>query len=906
MMPRTYLFTIFFLFSLTTALSAQRWYVSATATGSGTGTTWQDAFTDVQDALLVVQAGEEIWIANGVYYPGQNDSSTFEIPGGVSIYGGFVGFESLLSDRNLQNAATVFSGDIGVAGDSSDNVWHIVKIFNTTLPILIDGIHFTGGSAWTGITHTGGYRGGAIWMQSANLKLSHCQFTQNYGRLGGAIYQSGGSLEIRACLFDGNRAETDFGGAVASAGNASLEIWDSRFQNNYARAGGAIAYNASGTFSLYRTLLHSNESVESGSALHVSGSSDSIRISNCLMVANQSGYGSVIYQNLSSGSGTALEMIHCTIAHNYSFGTQTTESALHVIAGNTKLKNSIHWQNNTPSEINNPALVNADHCNIHFGFGNGNSVTNIQPQFIKPIGLLSYPIDADTIDYRLQYISPLRNTGNSNLISPEDSMDINGVHRILLYSPAPGAFALNPCIQSSSLSYVGLNDRCSGDILTLTAPVANQYLWNKGDTTRHIQIQSSGRYSVLLVYSALSCYSTAEDTFTFHNPMVSIIGPTVICNPPISTPVTLKINGTWSSILWSTQANIDSIQTYTPGTYSVTVTDSFGCQSSSSKMLPSESGLQANISIIDTSGLYPNDNLACSQSFIKIELSGAHAYKVNQSSITTQTTFNQYIGTPRTFYVTGYSPLGCPGTLDSVFVDMYPYRPPIGVLTEHSEYNSNDNRICSGDSLTISIEPGFDYSWFDGSQDTFRKFIVPNNNNQPITYWLYARDTNACYYKMDFTIVTIQPITPVLPIRFENGQLETDNSSKFQWYLNAAKLPGYTTRTMVPIGTGSYKVQAREPKGCMVFSEAYYYLFLSDDGLSENDKVLKPYPNPATRKLYIPGITAGEIISIWDIHGRLFTRTVGDNLALNIEDLVPGKYTLQFNEAYYTFVKLNE
>ena len=49
-------------------------YVDSLAAGAGTGATWTDAFTDLQDALELSElcSPAEIWVATGIYTPGEN------------------------------------------------------------------------------------------------------------------------------------------------------------------------------------------------------------------------------------------------------------------------------------------------------------------------------------------------------------------------------------------------------------------------------------------------------------------------------------------------------------------------------------------------------------------------------------------------------------------------------------------------------------------------------------------------------------------------------------------------------------------------------------------------------------------------------------------------------------------
>lgn len=44
-------------------------FVDADATGAADGSSWADAFPDLQQALAILEAGGEVWVAEGVYRP---------------------------------------------------------------------------------------------------------------------------------------------------------------------------------------------------------------------------------------------------------------------------------------------------------------------------------------------------------------------------------------------------------------------------------------------------------------------------------------------------------------------------------------------------------------------------------------------------------------------------------------------------------------------------------------------------------------------------------------------------------------------------------------------------------------------------------------------------------------------
>jgi hypothetical protein len=57
------------LFCMNFTLHAERIYVNANATGIKNGASWQNAFTDVQEAIKKANSGDEIWVAKGMYFP---------------------------------------------------------------------------------------------------------------------------------------------------------------------------------------------------------------------------------------------------------------------------------------------------------------------------------------------------------------------------------------------------------------------------------------------------------------------------------------------------------------------------------------------------------------------------------------------------------------------------------------------------------------------------------------------------------------------------------------------------------------------------------------------------------------------------------------------------------------------
>ena len=97
-------------------------YVYAAAAGTNDGTSWGDAFADLQDALDDARTSGgcpcEIWVAAGTYKPdrGTGDQTlAFELANNIGVYGGFAGFEECREQRDRMVNETILSGDL--AGD---------------------------------------------------------------------------------------------------------------------------------------------------------------------------------------------------------------------------------------------------------------------------------------------------------------------------------------------------------------------------------------------------------------------------------------------------------------------------------------------------------------------------------------------------------------------------------------------------------------------------------------------------------------------------------------------------------------------------------------------------------------------------------------------------------------------
>ena len=91
----------------TACLADATLFVDKNATGSDNGSSWSNAYVDLQDALVdaddfvtCVGGTVDIWVASGIYTPGVGTTDSFVLLNDVSLYGGFVGTETVMTERD--------------------------------------------------------------------------------------------------------------------------------------------------------------------------------------------------------------------------------------------------------------------------------------------------------------------------------------------------------------------------------------------------------------------------------------------------------------------------------------------------------------------------------------------------------------------------------------------------------------------------------------------------------------------------------------------------------------------------------------------------------------------------------------------------------------------------------------
>lgn len=326
--------------------SAATCFVNAGASGENNGTSWADAYADLQTALGNSTC-TEIWVVQGTYRPtgGTDRSKRFMLKSGVAIYGGFAGTESTRAERDPVANETILSGDIGVAEDVGDNTYTVIYSGETVdNSAILDGFTVSGGNA-NGSSVYG--NGGGMYNFQGSPTLSHMKFTANSSdNQGGGVFNYQGSPVLTDVAFEGNAASQG-GGMYNEGGNPALT--DTDFAHNTAIFGGGI-YNGNTTHLTMSGATFTQNTAESyAGAIYSTGST--IEIAHVVFNANSATtyYGGAM-TNFSTGA---------TLSDVVFDGNQATVGgAIHFFGGGALSVDNGTFRNNKATQYDGGAIAN--------------------------------------------------------------------------------------------------------------------------------------------------------------------------------------------------------------------------------------------------------------------------------------------------------------------------------------------------------------------------------------------------------------------------------------------------------------------------------------------------------------------------------------------------------------------
>ena len=429
-----------------TSFSPTTLYVRHNATGANNGTSWANAFKDLQDALASASTNDEIWVAAGTYFPDRasaglasvtnnNRNSSFTLMNNLGIYGGFAGTETTRAARNPAANLTVLSGDLdandvtnnfGVITNSAagnfvaSNAWHVVTCPGTiTTPPTLDGFTITAGRANGASIFT---NNGAGLFITGPMTLRQCTVTGNRADYTGGGANIEANTEITNCIFRANAA-TRGGGFAAGAG--TIRITDCLIVGNSGSSQGGGFFTQSAILAIVRTVISGNTCAGNGGGMLMQGGAAALRLLNCLVSGNTASSDG----GAASCSDGRADWVNCTLSGNNAAGAGGAIMISPTSQG--LIVNSILWSNRAASStftlsatISNAAGTNLVFANCLVGNSGGSGAWNPLTgtdggNNIDLSALFVVPLTPSTNanaggNFRLQGLSPARNIGNNN------------------------------------------------------------------------------------------------------------------------------------------------------------------------------------------------------------------------------------------------------------------------------------------------------------------------------------------------------------------------------------------------------------------------------------------------------------------------------------------------------------
>ena len=338
---------------------------------------------------------------------------------------------------------------------------------------------------------------------------------------------------------------------------------------------------------------------------------------------------------------------------------------------------------------------------------------------------------------------------------------------------------------------------CEGETIILTPVITNgtspfTYTWSDGSTAAYLQVTASvtTTYSVTITDAGL--ISASDEVLITVNPIPAIdLGPDISSCDGNSLVIFVFEPGTY---LWSTGSTMDHILVSAAGNYSVTVTNTNGCNNSDDinviyYPLPT---VNLGADITQTSGT--TATLDAGAGFVSYQWSNGESTQT--ISVTTNGIFS----------VTVTDLNGCSNS-DDIHVEFTG-------TTSGNLIIGNNITVCSGTTVTIEPDttygtPPFTYSWNNGAT-TETITITPLFATQ---VGLIVTD----YYFMQFVynsmIIVADPVVDLGPdITITQGMSAVlDAGSGFSSYYWST---GETTQTISVTTSGLYAVTVTDNTGC--------------------------------------------------------------------------------------------
>lgn len=326
---------------------------------------------------------------------------------------------------------------------------------------------------------------------------------------------------------------------------------------------------------------------------------------------------------------------------------------------------------------------------------------------------------------------------------------------------------------------------CTGGSTTLDAGAGfASYLWNTGENTQAITVNTTGTYSVTVIDSN-GCEGSASVEVSESGELVlQIAGETNVCQ---GESTVLDAGAGFASYLWNTGETTQTIEVNEAGTYSVEVEDENGCIGSGS--------ITVSLLALPQVDIEGNAAFCEGESTILDAGAGFASYLWNTGETTQTIEVNQ----AETYTVTVTNADGCSNSDD--FTPLLYTNPQPTIL--------GNNSFCEGESTTLSVGGDFNaYLWNTG-QSTPSILVTTAG-----IYTVTVTDSNGCTASASIE-VNVNPLPEVTisgSTTFCEGSSTTLTvAGTFAAYLWST---GETTTSIVVDVAGTYSIEVTDENGC--------------------------------------------------------------------------------------------
>jgi gliding motility-associated-like protein len=414
------------------------------------------------------------------------------------------------------------------------------------------------------------------------------------------------------------------------------------------------------------------------------------------------------------------------------------------------------------------------------------AVTENAPPVVNILGMASFCEGESSVlslnNTFTSYLWSTNNTSSTITVTAAGSYGVTVTNAAGCTSEAAIVVTVNALPQPA---ISGATSFCEGNSTVINAGSGYAtYAWSNGSTSQSITVTQGGSYEVTVTNAAGCTGEAAVNVIENTSLTPQITGVLAFCEGEASQ---LNAGNGYASYLWTGGATTQMLSVNATGTYSVTVTDAFGCT--------------GETSVAVTENALP-----------VVSILGAASFCEGESSVLTlNNTFTSYLwstnNTTSTITVSAGGTYGVTVTDAAGCTDEAAIAVAVNALPQPAI--SGATSFCEGDNTLVNAGPGYaSYAWSNGN--TSQTITVTQGGSYNVT----VTNNNGCTGEAAVNIIENTSLSPQITgaptfCEGEASQLDAGNGyATYQW------TGGSTSQTLSVDETGAYSVTVTNTVGC--------------------------------------------------------------------------------------------